>query len=65
MKTTHIESTGDEDRLTDGSNWMLMTRNDGLLRACPSNLPNASADDLRVPLWTDQYSNLFRLIVIH
>ena len=41
---------------------MLMTRNDNLLRACPSNLPDAKGDDLRVPLWTDQYSNLFQIL---
>ena len=41
---------------------MLMTRNDGLLRACPSNLPKASDDDRRVRLWTDQYSNLFQVL---
>ena len=62
LETTHIWAEGDEDRLTDGSNWMLMTRNDNLLRACPSNRPDAKGDDLRVPLWTDQYSNLFQIL---
>jgi hypothetical protein len=62
MGSVQICTEGDKGRLQDPSNWMLMTRNDGLLRACPSTPPNSSGNDPQAPLWTDQYSNLFRIL---
>ena len=41
---------------------MLLTRDDEFVRALPSDPPNSPDDDANVPLWTDQYSNLFRIL---
>ena len=41
---------------------MLVTRDEGFLRANPSQPPDSDDDDLQVPLWTDQYSNLFQIL---
>jgi hypothetical protein len=62
LETTQICDEGNDNRLTDPSDWMLVTRSDKLLRACPSKPPEKAGDDRRVRLWTDQYSNLFQII---
>ena len=51
------------DELLMESTWVLLTRNREFVRANPSEPPSSAADDdPNVPLWTDQYSNLFRIL---
>jgi hypothetical protein len=62
LKITRISGEKDEDRLLSSNDWVLMTRNEAFLKAHPPK-PAFSADDgQRVPLWTDQYSNLFQIL---
>ena len=63
MKTTRLCTVADESRLVDPSEWIVVTRNEDFLRTHPSQTENMPKDDLHVPLWTDQYSNLFRILV--
>ena len=43
--------------------WVLATRNAAFLKANPSDPLDWGEDDLPAPLWTDQYSNLFQILV--
>lgn len=61
MKTTWINGREDDARLLDNNEWMLVTRNEEFLQANPSDLDEPD-EDLVVPLWTDQYSNLFQIL---
>ncbi len=63
MKSTRLCSKSDENRLVDESEWIVVTRNDDFISAHPSRPPYLPDDDLHVPLWTDQYSNLFLILV--
>lgn len=62
MKSTRLCSKSDENRLVDGSEWIVVTRNDDFISTHPSRPPYLPDDDLHVPLWTDQYSNLFLIL---
>ena len=62
MKTTRICAKGDEQRLLNGNEWVLVTRNGAFLRAHPCKPSFSAEDDQIVPLWTDQYSNLFQIL---
>jgi hypothetical protein len=42
--------------------WVLLTRSEAFVRAVPSDPPDWPEDGPSVPLWTDQYSNLFRIL---
>ncbi len=53
----------DPDRLLDANEWMLVTQNDHFLQVTPPDPPHFGDDDQIVPLWTDQYSNLFQILV--
>jgi hypothetical protein len=63
MGVSRISSDDDEIRLLSGSTWVLVTRNDAFLKANPSDPLDWGADDIPAPLWTDQYSNLFEILV--
>jgi SAM-dependent methyltransferase len=57
----YVDSSYEPDAYT--SDWILLTKNDDFVRAVPSVLPwDANKDQFRVPLWTDRYSNLFRIL---
>ncbi len=65
MRTTRISFTpsdDDEDRLLDSNDWILVTGNDSFLRKHPPNRKEFGDEDLDVPLWTDDYSNLFQIL---
>ena len=62
LKTTRICAEKDEDRLLSSNEWVLLTRNEAFLRAHPPKPAFSADDDQRVPLWTDQYSNLFQIL---
>ena len=62
MQASRIIAEGDENRLQDHSEWVLVTRNQRFLQANPSDPPDWGDDDLPAPLWTDQYSNLFQIL---
>jgi hypothetical protein len=60
MKAVRISNVGDEERLIDGSEWVLVTRNEEFLKLHAENIMTAA--DGAAPLWTDQYSNLFQAL---
>ncbi len=62
MKTTRRCTQADESRLINPSEWIVVTRNEDFLRTHPSQPAKLPDNDLHVPLWTDQYSNLFRIL---
>ncbi len=63
MGCTRLTLRGDADRLLDANEWMLLTHNDRFLQVTPPNPPRFDDEDEIVPLWTDQYSNLFEILV--
>jgi len=62
LKTTRIYTEEDSDRLLNGADWMLLSKNQAMLDAIPPEPPDDVQDDFTVPLWTDQYSNLFQIL---
>ncbi len=62
LLSAQVYFSGEGDPLADVSDWMLVTRNADLLRAISPVASPRSDNDVRVPLWTDQYSNLFRIL---
>lgn len=62
MKAARICGAEDKERMLNGNQWMLVTRNEDFLRAHPGRSPDSPDDKLVVPLWTDQYSNLFQIL---
>ncbi len=62
MTPVLIASAGDEDRLCYNNTWMLVTDNVGFLKLHHSEISDASTGGRLVPLWTDQFSNLFQIL---
>ncbi len=62
MQCVEIANSGDNERMINGSDWMLVKQNDAFLAAHPQEKSDAADEDLVVPLWTDQYSNLFQIL---
>jgi hypothetical protein len=62
LKTVEICGKANEQRLVYGNTWMLVTGNSGFLKAHPPEPPASTEAALVVPLWTDQYSNLFQIL---
>lgn len=65
MRTTRISfSPGVEDDglLLESNDWILVTANDSFLRKHPPKCKEFGDEDLDVPLWTDDYSNLFQIL---
>jgi protein-L-isoaspartate O-methyltransferase len=58
----HDPTQTEEWKLLSGSTWVLLTRDGAFARAVPSDPPDWPDDGRNVPLWTDQYSNLFRIL---
>ncbi|MEJ7638787.1 MAG: fused MFS/spermidine synthase [Singulisphaera sp.] len=63
LKVTRIFAEGRREWLTYDSDWMLLTRDERFLSATPTILSPDSAPELSVPLWTDDYSNLFQILL--
>jgi len=63
MGASRIYDNGDESRLLSPNDWVLATRNAAFLKANPSDPLDWGADNLPASLWTDQYSNLFQILV--
>jgi len=62
LETIRISTHDDEEHLVSGADWMLLTRNADLLRKVPPLPPTSKRDDFSVPLWTDQYNNMFQIL---
>jgi hypothetical protein len=59
MHAIQIEGQKNDDRLVYGNTWVLVTANEGFVAAHPnSEVPESAV----MPLWTDQYSNLFQIL---
>ena len=61
MQTLHIGNDGDERRRTDGSDWVLVTRNRAFLGAKAIAATPAALPDIGL-LWTDDFSSLVGLL---
>lgn len=64
MQTSRILDPGDESQLRNLSNWVLATRNKAFLKANPSDPVDWGADKCPAPLWTDQYNNLYQVLIL-
>jgi hypothetical protein len=62
LQTIRICTHDDEEHLVSGADWMLLTRNPDLLRKVKPEPRRTKRDDFSVPLWTDQYNNLFQIL---
>jgi hypothetical protein len=62
LQTIRVSTPEDEARLVDFSDWMLLTADEGLVKAIPSLPPPDARDDFQVPLWTDARSDLFAIL---
>lgn len=61
FKVLRIDSSGNDDLGTSTADWMLLTRNEDLLKSLGPKGAESSAEP-RSLLWTDEYSNLFRIL---
>jgi len=61
--TTRIKTSGDDDKLTYHTDYMLLTNNEPFLKATPPELNPGDAIKIEPVVWTDQYSNLFQLLM--
>jgi hypothetical protein len=62
MKYVRLCGEKNEDRMRYGNSWILVTQNDDFVKSHPPRPLHSDDDDLVVPLWTDQYSNLFQIL---
>jgi len=62
MQSSRINVHADARRLLAGNEWVLVSANKEFLEAVPSDLFDPDGVDRRIPLWTDQYSNLFQIL---
>jgi len=60
LKTTTIRGQKDDDRQLAPNEWVLATLNEDFLREYP---PEPIDPSIPAPLWTDQYSNLFQILI--
>jgi spermidine synthase len=62
MKTVRIDGERDDERLRYSNSWILVTNNEDFVKSHPSRPLESDDDKLVVPIWTDQYSNLFLIL---
>lgn len=62
MKTTRIDDVDDASLLVYQNDWILVTQNEDFLAKHPSTSETHSDDELKVRMWTDDYSNLFQIL---
>jgi len=61
FKVLRIDSTGDDDTGTSTADWMLLTRNEALLKKLANDATKPPAEP-KMLLWTDEYSDLWRIL---
>jgi hypothetical protein len=62
LRATRVDSNRDEDKDLFPNDWMLLTKDEKLLAVLPAKPPEDENDDFEVPLWTDHYNNLFKIL---
>jgi hypothetical protein len=62
LKTARIINKEDEDRMVYDADWILLTKNEELLKSAPVIMIGEERDEGSVPLWTDHYNSLFPLL---
>jgi SAM-dependent methyltransferase len=64
LRTTRIydDELEYEEAWIYSSDWMLVTDNEEFLKAVQPRPPEEDRGDFTVPLWTDQYNNLFQIL---
>jgi spermidine synthase len=64
LRTTRIydDELEYEEAWIYSSEWMLVTDNEEFLKAVQPRPPDEDSGDFTVPLWTDQYNNLFQIL---
>ena len=59
---TRLYRNADPDRLLNRNDYMILTNDRDFLAANPPEPPKEPERKIDIPLWTDQYSNLFMLL---
>jgi hypothetical protein len=62
LGSTRIYTARDNDQDLLRNDWMLLTEDEKLLAAFPAEPPKGEKDDFEIPLWTDHYNNLFKIL---
>jgi hypothetical protein len=62
LGATRIYTARDNDQDLLRNDWMLLTEDEKLLAAFPAEPPKDEKDDFEIPLWTDHYNNLFKIL---
>ena len=62
LHTTRIVTESDSDRLCFQADYVLLSRDKAMILAHPPQLLDERASTADVPVWTDQYSNLFQVL---
>lgn len=60
-KTTRFTTDGD-DGDHDSTDYVLVTQDEEFIKAHPPQVSDADKVDIDVPVWTDQYHNLFQIL---
>jgi hypothetical protein len=62
LQTVRVRSRGDQDKLLQPTDWMLLTRNKSFLNEHSALAADSNSNGRKVRSWTDQCSNLFELL---
>ena len=62
LGSIRIYTARDRTRDLLRNDWMLLTTDEQLLAALPSQPPPDEHDNFEIPLWTDHYNNLFEIL---
>ncbi len=63
LKAARVVSGEDERRLICASEWMLLSRDEGILATVPSSPLTGLGSRKRIPLWTDHHSSLLEIFL--
>jgi hypothetical protein len=61
-KTTRITTDADND-VYDITDYVLVTNNEEFLRDHPTNISDEDKYDVKVPVWTDSFHNMFQILI--
>lgn len=62
LKTARVVSGEDERELICASEWMLLSRNEGIIAEVPSSSLAESGENMNIPLWTDHHGSVFQIL---
>lgn len=63
LRVTRVMTRGDDEKMLNRTDFMMLTKNQDFLAANPPVLVEENVQpEYEVPLWTDKYSNLFTIL---